>query len=244
MSDRPKDDHSRDAPSLWDMLQAAGRWVAEHREELEAFAMWGAVMRACEETGLYAPADPAWRQVAEVARTNADKSQLEARIISLYGPSGAAHDTLREELLSEPSLADRQREVGEVLSSLAEARYYVAICGALPLVEGVFAEAYGKWQRRMGDYPMTDRLDMPNALTPDEEAEMLVNSSAVNMVQAFIPEVWRSGRMQPGSITAELNRHFILHGTARGWDTRDNAVRAVLLVAAAARVAGPLLSPR
>ena len=45
-------------------------------------------------------------------------------------------------------------------------------------------------------------------------------------------------------IVVELRRHLALHGTASGWNTRDNAVRAVLLLAAAARVAEPLLAPR
>lgn len=235
---------SSDSPSLWDLLQAAGRWLAEHREEIEAFGMWGSVMAACERTALYVPEDAAWRRIAEAAHDGADEAALETLILGLYAPGGSAHESLCEELRSAPLLLTRAREVNEVLASLADERHYVTVCGALPLVEGVLAAAHGKGKSRLSDYPLFDRLDAVGTLTPDEEAELLLNGSSLQMLERSIPEVWRNGRMQPGAVTAEFNRHFILHGTARGWDTRENAVRAVLLVAAAARVAGPLLGPR
>jgi hypothetical protein len=233
-----------DNRSLWDALHAAGRWVVEHREEIELFGLWGNVVRACDETRLYAPASGAWHQIADATRDGANETALTTLFIELYGPGGPAHQSLCEELDSAALLRARKREVGEVLASLADGRNYVTICGALPMVEGLLADAYGKWQRRLSDYPLWDRLDTAGALTPEEEAEILLNSSALGMVEASIPEVWKSGRIDPGSVTAELNRHLILHGTGRGWDTRENAIRTVLLLAAVARVAGPLLGPR
>lgn len=108
----------------------------------------------------------------------------------------------------------------------------------------MLATAHGRWKPRLSDYPLLDRLETADGLAPDEQIELLLNGSALQMLESAIPELWKNGRMRPGAITAELNRHFVLHGTARGWDTRENAVRAVLLVAATARVAGPLLGPR
>jgi hypothetical protein len=65
--------------------------------------------------------------------------------------------------------------------------------------------------------------------------------SAVKMVLRGIDEVWKSASPRVGG---PLNRNLALHGTGREWDTPENAVRAVLLVAAAAQVAEPLLAPR
>jgi len=121
----------------------------------------------------------------------------------------------------------------------------VTICGTLPLVEGTLAAAYGKWQNNVGEYPLTDRLKTHGALTSEEEAELLMNASAIHMLEAALPDVWRRRtRHRPGAVVVELRRHLALHGTASGWDTRENAVRSVLLLAAAARVAAPLLAPR
>ena len=63
------------------------------------------------------------------------------------------------------------------------------------------------------------------------------------MVLDEIPNVWKNGRQQVGAIVDELNRHYALHGTGVGWDDSRNATRAVLLLAALARVAGPLFRP-
>ncbi len=96
----------------------------------------------------------------------------------------------------------------------------------------------------MADYPLRERLHESGKLDPDAEAELLLNVSAIHMLDAALPELWKSGAHEVGSVVVALNRHFALHGTAQGWDTRENAVRAVLLLAASARVAGPLLTPR
>ncbi len=62
----------------------------------------------------------AWLQL-EDARRNQEPGadpDFEAMIVSLYGPGGVAFDALREELLGAQLLADRKREVNEVLASL------------------------------------------------------------------------------------------------------------------------------
>lgn len=110
------------APSLWDMLQAAGRWLSQHRAEIEAFGKWGDVMTACEQTALYAPEDPAWRHIAEAVRDGSDALALGELILGLYGPGGSAHESLCDELRSRPLLLDRGREVNEVLTSLGDSR--------------------------------------------------------------------------------------------------------------------------
>ena len=223
-------------------LTAIARWVAEHEEELRALEVWGSVGHAARKARLYAPVDAeAWRQLHESSFRD-PSPDYEALIVSLYGPAGVGFDSLRHELVGAPLLADRQSEVTEVLDSLFDARNYVTVCGALPLIEYVLGKAAGRWKQPTR-HNLSARLDEVRAFSPDEEAVLLVNSSAVYMVLNEVPEVWKAGRQQIDTMTGSLNRHFVLHGTGLGWDDATNATRAVLLLAAAARVAGPLLSP-
>jgi hypothetical protein len=218
------------------------RWYEAHKDEIQAFVVWNTVKDACKDTGLYAPVAPAWQRIADAEKAGSTTAEMEALILSLYGPGGEAHDALRDELLTADLLNPRQREVEEVLDSLADGRNYVATCGALPLVEFVLSAAAGKW-REPRDYELRKRLHEP--LSADDEGELLIHYAAVEMLSRAIPEVWKDTRHPaPGAITTELNRHLVLHGTGVGWDNPDNAVRAVLLLAAAARVAEPLLGPR
>ncbi len=224
-------------------LRAAAQWVDRHREEIEAFALWGKVNEACRAAGLYAPLDAqAWERIAADWRRSADPAQSAALILSLYGPGGSAHATLADDMLAEPLLSDRRSQVEEVLASVADQRPYVAICGALPLFEGALATAAGKWREPL-DQPLLNRLHEPDSLTAAEEGELILNSAAVEMLREALPLYWKRGPHRPGAVTQELRRHLVLHGTASGWDNPENATRALLLVAAAARVAGPLLQP-
>jgi hypothetical protein len=230
--------------TLFQLAAQAADWVNRHQGEIAAFHEWLLVARACEITRLYAPVSPAWPEIARAVEAGADADDLKEVLLRAHGPRGAGYEALSTELRSAPLLKGRRQEVDEVLASLADERNYVTICGALPLVEGLLAQAHGKWKKRLTDYPIEARLDQPGGLTTEEEAELLINKSAVEMVIEGIPEVWKSERMRAGAQTTELNRNWALHGTARGWHTPENATQSVLLVAAAARVAQPLLSPK
>jgi hypothetical protein len=227
-------------------LDDAAEWVRRHEHELRALGTWGAVGHAGREARLYVPRDPeAWRLIEEAQFDRESKEELdfEALIVSLYGPDGVAFDALRDEIVQASLLAHRTREVQEVLDSLVDERYFVTVCGALPLVEYVLSNAAGKWNDPRKHLERLDaRLDEP--MSSDVEVELLIEATALEMVLSEIPEIWKDGRQNVGAINEKLNRHLALHGTARGWNDRTNGTRAVLLLAAAARVAGPLLGPR
>jgi hypothetical protein len=228
---------------ILDFLGRVGDWIRRHEPELRAFITWGAVCDAGVQARLYVPRHAeAWRQIEE-ARRSADpptEADYVALIVSLYGPDGIAFEALREELAQAPLLAKRTSDVGEVLASLSDGRYFVTVCGALPLVEHVLGEAAGKWSdpRKHLD-AINTRLEGP--ISSDEEADLLIEMTAMEMVLNEIPEIWKNGRLEIGGIDERLNRHRALHGTARGWNDAANATRALLLLAATARVAGPLL---
>jgi hypothetical protein len=217
----------------------------ERNEWIQALQVWGPINEACKQVGLYAPFEAeAWREIIQAHESNLPTDPMEKLILKLYGPGGVGHNTLRAELRDAPLLKDQQGRVTQVLDSLADSRYYVAICGALPLIEGVLAYALGKWNE-------PHKLDLgkrwyeePETLTDAEDAELVMNAAAVEMVMAMVPSIWKPGRHDVGSVSEELRRHLALHGTAVGWETPENAIRVLLLLAAVSQVAGPLLSPR
>lgn len=233
--------------SLWENVEAflenAMRWVTDHQAEIEAFVTWGVVGSTGREAGLYVPFDAtAWKEIAALneREKRPDDFDHEGQILALYGPGGAAFETLKQELRSAPALADRRQEVEEVLSSLIDGRFFVTVCGALPLVEYVLSASAGRW-RDPRDHVEKLEEHLDNSLNPEAQAELLVEMTALEMVLSQIPEIWKPGRHTIGAVNASLNRHLALHGTARGWDDRANATRAVLLIAAAAKVSKPRL---
>jgi len=236
-------------PTFWEQLSAAAKafrkWVDEHQHEIRAWGIWGTVSSACREGRLYAPMHrEAWLEIVEAVHgeDRANPPDYEAIIISAYQPGGVGFEAVRDELLAAPLLGDRHREVGEVLESLEDGRNYVAVCGTLPLIEYVISNAAGKW-----NHPQRHLAELKRRLHEDEidgNDTILLEYAAVQMILEEIPNVWKDGRQQVGAIVGELNRQYALHGTGLGWDDSTNATRAVLLLAAAARVAGPLFKPR
>lgn len=235
-------------PTFWEQLSGAakafGKWVDEHQDEIRALGIWGTVSTACREGRLYAPMHrEAWLEIIEAVRgDSANPPDYEGIIISAYQPGGVGFEALREELLDAPLLRDRHREVGEVLDSLVDSRNYVAVCGALPLIEYVISNAAGNW-----NHPQKHIAELKRRLHEDDfdgNDTIVLEYAAVQMILKEIPDVWKDGRQQVGAIVGELNRQYALHGTGLGWDDSTNATRAVLLLAAAARVADPLFKPR
>lgn len=234
-------------PTFLEQLPAAatavGEWVEEHQDEIRVWGIWGTVSSACRKGRLYAPMHrEAWLEIVEALHGDpANPSDYEGIIIAAYQPGAVGFEALRDELFDAPLLRDRLREVGEVLDSLADGRNYIAVCGALPLIEYVISNAAGKW-----NHPQKHLAELRRRLHEDVidgNATILLEYAAVQMILEEIPSVWKDGRQQVGAIVGELNRQYALHGTALGWDDSTNATRAVLLLAAAARVADPLFKP-
>lgn len=220
-------------------LFITAEWFQAHKDQIGSIGRWGAVSQACLETQLYAPKSAeAWEAIREAPRDTTDYAAL---IISLYAPAGAGHQELRCELLEAPLLRERRGELEEVLASLADERYYVTACGALPLVEFVLAKAAGRW-KHPNQYALRAKLEAPGALSAAERTALMLEGAAVDMLAKEVPRMWQNDPQRLGPISY-LNRHRALHGTGLGWHDRANATRAVLLLAASALVAGPLLSP-
>lgn len=149
-------------------------------------------------------------------------------------------EALRDELQEAPLLRERQRELGQVLDSLVDEEYYVAICGALPLIEYVISKAAGRWAQ-----PRKHLVEARRRWFEDRigDRALVLDASAVQMVLEEVPGTWKPGHHQVGAVVEELNRHYVVHGTGQGWDDVTNATRAVLLLAPAARVGDALFQP-
>jgi hypothetical protein len=232
--------------SFWTWLLDAGnrlgRFVEEHRDEIEALGIWGTVNAACEDAHLYAPFDPnAWTEIStEVRRQRLEGATVDAgpTILAVYGRGGAGFDALVDELSTSSALADRRRETQEVIDSVVDERHYVATCGALPLVEYVLTHSAGRWKQAPDLVKLLrQRLHDEN---PAFDDGLVLSYAAVEMVFNEIPEIWKDGRHPSGAMIKRLNRHLVLHGTGVGWDDAQNATRAVLLLAATARTVSVL----
>jgi hypothetical protein len=218
-------------------VSVVSAWVVEHQTEIEAVASWSIVNSACSRARLYAPMDAeTWVHITSELRV--EGSDDETVILDAYGPGGVGSEALRAELIGSPLLAARRSQVGEVLDSLADGRYYVAACGTLPLVEYVVSKSAGRW-----DHPHKHVKAIQARLHTEDfryGASVFLDYAALQMVMDEIPRIWEHSAPDLGATITELNRHRILHGTGLGWDDARNATRAVLLLAAAAHVGGPL----
>jgi hypothetical protein len=232
--------------ALQGFLDRAAKWLEENRESILAFIAWGAVQRASDRSALYAPPHrDAWHEIADREPDLTEDDDVAELIISLYSPNGIAHDQLRDDLFNAPILASRRDLVSEVFDSLADRRHYVTVCGALPLVEAVLNEAAGdQFPRHPTKRKFKQRLHDETEFTPEEQARLIANAAAIDMLETEIPKLWTNKPVRLGDRLVDLNRNVALHGAAVGWATEANAVRALLLLAAAVQVAEPLLGPR
>jgi hypothetical protein len=225
---------------LIDAASRFARFVEEHRPDIEAAGIWGTVNGACVDAQLYAPFNAeAWQQIYEEVRSqrrDGRDSDAGPVILDVYAPAGVGFEALAQELRSATALADRRHETEEVIASLVDGRNYVATCSALPLVEFVLTQSAGHWKQA------PELTQLLRARLHDEDPKfdegLLLGYAAVEMVFNAIPEVWKPERHPIGRLVQNLNRHFVLHGTGVGWDDAANATRAVLLLAATARVVG------
>lgn len=225
--------------SVLDILISAAQWWRDNESEIDALITWGVVSRAGKETHLYVPADgPTWKKIESAA--SQDIPNFEQIIVTSFSPGGIGFETLVEELRNADLLKRRTRELDEVVASIEDGRYFVSICGTLPLVEFVLSSAAGNWSDpRKHLEEMRRRLS--ETLAHELEAQLLIESSALEMVLSEIPDIWANGKQDVGAIEEKLNRHRALHGTTLGWADSQNATRALLLLAAAAKVASSLL---
>lgn len=241
------------AIGVW--VEEQGRWVAEHGPELEAAGLWSSVRTACDKTELYAPLEPdTWRVIAQASRDGGSEDDLRDLVLSSYAPGGSGYQALRAELEAAPLLALKQVEVKDVLTALEQGLNYATICGALPLIEGVLMEAHGVRNKQIvkitpkkkgnTQHPLWKRIYEDDDFTEEERADLiLLGYPAFTMIRVAIRDVWKDRPVEPGSKVPELNRNVALHGSGYGWATQEHARYAVLLLAAAVRVAEPLLRP-
>lgn len=235
-------EQKNDSKGLVDLLVSAAEWIRDNQDEVKGFITWGVVNHAGSESHLYVPLDATTWKAIESARSGDETPDFERIILSAYGPEGSGYDSLVAELKNSDLLQVRSADLEEILASVEDRRYFVAICGTLPLVEYVLSAAAGKWSDpRKHLEEMKRRLN--ETLASDLETELLLEHSALEMVLSEIPGIWSNGKQDIGAIEEKLNRHRALHGTTSGWADADNATRALLLLAAAAKVAKSLLSP-
>jgi len=153
-----------------------------------------------------------------------------------FGPRTRAYRASRDRLLTSNHFASRRQPIEQGLNALNRGHYYAAICTLLPLVEGVLVDVVlaadppekGAAHRAFDE--MRDIGDEVDAIVV-RSVETLVVSAASGA--ALFSRFERRDYGSSGE-SRRLNRHAILHGSARRYGTHANALRLFLLLVALA----------
>lgn len=173
-----------------------------------------------------------------VAMASRGKREVQRFMCDSFGPRTAAFRASKNRLLESEHFAARRQPVVQGLKALHRGEYYAAICTLLPLVEGVLVDAVlvddppvGAVAKKAFD-EMRDIGDEVDAIVVRSVETLLVSATSG---AALFSHFDRRAYGGPGE-TRRLNRHAILHGSARRYGTQANALRLFLLLVALAEV--------
>ncbi len=212
---------------------AGGAWrVVELRHEIDEDAIV-----FVERHGWPLPLALPLRTVHRVASMALHgKRDVQRFMCDNFGPRTTAYRASRDRLIESDHFRSRRRPIEQALRALNRGDYYPAICTLLPLVEGVLVDvilADDPPERGAAHKAFAEMQDIG-----DEVDAVIVQSVETLVVSATSGAALFSqfDRRDYGG-TAEsrrLNRHAILHGSARRYGTHANALKLFLLLVALA----------
>jgi hypothetical protein len=221
-------------PTLKQMAESAMRFI-ELRQELDEGAV-GFVERHGWPLPLAVPLSVLNRLVR---LTDRPKREVTATMLASFGPRTQAFHDSRDAIIESVPFRSRRRAVDQALRAMRRGDQYAAICTMLPLVEGVLVDVLfagqepPKWkaaEKAVVELATLDDLEDAWAMRSIETL-LLSATGGVALFDRFD----RRDYGVPGE-SRRLNRHAILHGSARRYGTRVNALKLFLLLAALAEV--------
>lgn len=173
-------------------------------------------------------------RVASMARKG--RREVTQFMVQSFGPRTTAYRMSRDRLLASPHLESRRQPIKQALQALNRGHYYASICTLLPLVEGVLVDVVladdppktGAPQKAVEQLRLAG--DEVDALTVGSIETLLVSATSGC---ALFDQFNRRDYGGPGE-SRRLNRHAILHGSARRYGTHANALKLFLLLVALA----------
>lgn len=224
--------------AMFEQFARATRRFAEEQAEIDA-KLDAFVVKHGWPVPLSLPAR-AYRHIVGLA--DRPKREVTAAMVEWFRPGTRAFTRCADILLEHPLLEPRRPLIRQVLVAHRRDQHYLVINSLMPLVEGVLVDAlYANEQP-----PEKAAVEKAVGRLKDEKVdeyfggtvaavERLVVAGAAGM--GLFSNVRRStwgSRGEPRT----LNRHAILHGFARRYGSRANALKMILLMDVLVQVAG------
>jgi hypothetical protein len=192
-------------------------------EQLDAFVL---------RHGWPIPLNLPMRAYAQIVRmADRPKREVTAAMVEWFRPESRVFRTSTSMLLARPVIEDRRPLIRQVLRAHRRGEHYLVVNGLLPLVEGVLVDGvFG-----LHSAPVSSRVRAAmDKLAEDDPGDSLVRAIG-NLVVSGAAGMGLFARSDPRQygIRGEprtLNRHAILHGYARRYGSRANALRMILLL--------------
>jgi hypothetical protein len=163
-----------------------------------------------------------------VSRSGVGKREVNGLMVRSFRPTTSMYRIVREVLDESPDFVSRRPLLRQVYAAQRSGHWYLVINGLLPLVEGVLIDAtFPTGTRPKSVKPGVERL---------AEAEDTIRDSGFRALETMIVgagsglALFESYAPPPGIEPRSLNRHGVLHGSARRYGTEQNATRLFLLV--------------
>lgn len=171
-----------------------------------------------------------------VGRADAPKREVNAMMVETFRPGTRAHNLTREVLLESPHFGSRKVVLEQAMKAYRREEWYLVINSLLPLVEGVlvdavFVYANAEAPRKSRPEKSVKQLQKVDAelfyppLVRGLEVMLIPSGAGVALFEGFDPADY--GKLgEPRN----LNRNAILHGAARRYGSRQNALKLYLLL--------------
>lgn len=171
-----------------------------------------------------------------VSRADAPKREVNAMMVETFRPGTRAHNLTREVLLENPHFESRRVVLEQAMKAYRREEWYLVINSLLPLVEGVlvdavFVYANAEAPRKSRPEKSLKQLQKVDAeifyppLVRGLEVMLIPSGAGVALFEGFDPADY--GKLgEPRN----LNRNAILHGAARRYGSRQNALKLYLLL--------------
>lgn len=174
---------------------------------------------------------PSGAYKAVVSRHAKGKREVNAIMVQSFRPGKHVYSLAREVIEESPDFESRRPLLRQVYAAQRRREWYLVINGLLPLVEGVLVDAMfppGQEPRRKRIEKGVDRLVDAQDETYGEAAFRALETIIVGVGTGSA--LFEHYAPPPGREPRSLNRHGVLHGSARRYGTEQNATKLFLLI--------------
>src|SRR5580692_8962415 len=168
---------------------------------------------------------------AIVSRHTLGKRDVNALMVQNFRPGKRVYSIAREVIDESPNFKSRRPLLRQVYAAQRRREWYLVINGLLPLVEGVLIDAMfppgeePKWKRiEKGVNRLVDAQDETYGDAAFRALETIIIGAGTGsaLFEHYAPPAGHEPRT--------LNRHGVLHGSARRYGSEQNATKLFLLI--------------